>query len=636
MNPRMEAGNVNRFTVALAALVLGLLALAAPAVAAGDGENTGAKDAVTARQAETGKVLKIGWSQDIQTLNPFTGLDEENWTVWAINWDMLVNFSPKDLSPVPGIAESWEISDDRKTVTFRLGDRKWSDGVPITAADVKWTLETLGSKGALFTSYTENVSSIETPDDRTVIIRTKKPDARIVGGLVLYILPKHIWARVPSGKLTTSYQPDLPLVGSGPYIVTDFERGRIIRMARNPEFTDPADPGKQPHFDEINLIKYGNSDAVERALQVGEVDLVPEVQQSTFKRLGQQANVETMKSSGPGFTEMAFNLCPKRICPDARVNPAIQDRSVRQAIAFGIDRNRINQIAALGTATVANGLLPSYYRSFYQEPEQTYPFDPDEANRILDEAGYEMGSDGIREKNGDRLSFDLYTRTRSEAPFDAQAARLAAEMAKAIGVEFKPQQVSVDKLTELTTRTVDGKPAPDFDSFIWGWTGDAFDPSFLLSIMTTGQIGESADAFYSNPEYDRLFQEQSGEFDIAKRREVIAQMINILQEDLPYLVLIENPVLQAWRTDRIANIEPVCPADTGDAICLQTGYEPLLDLEPAGEAGTGDGGGGSGLLLLVIGALLGTAGGFIAGRARGRREAEPLELDSDPSFEDEA
>ncbi|MDQ2700891.1 MAG: ABC transporter substrate-binding protein, partial [Actinomycetota bacterium] len=90
-------------------------------------------------------VLRIGWAQDPQSLNPFIGLDEESYTIWAINWDLLVNFDPKDLSPSPGIAESWEISDDRKTVTFKIADRKWSDGKPITSKDVKWTLETLGT-----------------------------------------------------------------------------------------------------------------------------------------------------------------------------------------------------------------------------------------------------------------------------------------------------------------------------------------------------------------------------------------------------------------------------------------------------------------------------------------------------------
>lgn len=609
------------FTKFAAGIIATLALLAGGAAVAGADEEGG---------SGSGEVLRIGWAQDPQTLNPFIGLDEESYTIWAINWDLLVNFDPEDLSPSPGIAESWEVSDDRKSVTFQIADKTWSDGRPVTSADVKWTLETLGEEGELFTSYTDNVTAIRTPDPKTVVIETSKPDARIVGGLLIYILPKHIWGKVPLEELTTTYQPSLPLVGTGPYIVTEFDRGRQITMKQNEEFS-----GQEPNFSELQFIKYGNQDAVERGLQLGEIDLVPEVQAATFERLGEQADVETVDSPSPAFTELAFNLCPEELCPDANVNPAIQDLPVRQAIAYSIDRERINEIAASGTSFVANGLLPSFYKSFYTEPDETYEFDPEKAKQILDDAGYVPGDDGIREKDGDRLSFNLYTRTRSESAYNAQAAKLVAEMAREVGIEFNVQEVSVDKLTELTVRQVDGKPAPDFDAFIWGWGGDAYDPSFLLSLMTTGEIGGSSDAFYSNEEYDRLYTEQSGEFDVEKRREIIARMINRLQEDLPYIVLTEDPNLQAYRTDRIANVEPACPAEDGDIFCEQAGYAPLLNLEPASSASSSDdgGGGSSGVLIAIIAVVVLGLIGFLVMRSRKRRD-EPLEVE-EPLEKDE-
>ena len=109
-------------------------------------------------------------------------------------------------------------------------------------------------------------------------------------------------------------------------------------------------------------------------------------------------------------------------------------------------------------------------------------------------------------------------------------------------------------------RKVDGKPAPDFDTFIWGWGGDPYDPSFLLSILTTDEIGGSSDSFYSNPEYDKLYEQQAGSFDPEQRKEIIQRMVAMTQADLPYLVLTYDPNLQAYRTDRIANVEPTCPA----------------------------------------------------------------------------
>ncbi len=598
--------------VAFAATVLLLLAVA-PASA----ETTGD----TGATGDSGEdILRIGWAQDPQTLNPFIGLDEESYTVWAINWDLLVNFSTEDLSPSPGIAESWEVSDDRKTVTFKLDpDKVWSDGTPVTSRDVKWSLETLGGEGELFTSYTNNVTSIATPDDETVVIKTSRPDARIVGGLFIYILPEHIWGKVPLEELTTTYQPELPLVGTGPFIVTEFERGRIIRMEQNPEF-EP-----KPEFSQVQFVKYGTQDATERALQLGEIDSVVEVQASTFERLGEQENIDTVDSPSPSFTQLAFNLCPAELCPDANFNPAIQDLDVRKAIAYSIDRERINEIANRGTSFVANGFLPSFYESFYEEPDEIYAFDPEKANQILDDAGWTREGDGIRTKDGEELSFDVLV--RSESPSNIQAAKLISEMTREVGIEYNVDVVSVDKLTELTIRSVDGKPAPDFDSFIWGWGGDPYDPSFLLSLMTTDEIGGSSDSFFSNEEYDQLFTEQAGIFDVDQRRELISRMNNILQEQVAYVVLTEDPNLQAYRTDRIAGVEPACPAESGDIICEQAGYGPLLTISPAAGSSSSDDGGGNGAIIAIIAIVLIAGAGFFILRGRRRRDAEPVEME---------
>jgi len=567
-------------------------------------------------------VLKIGWAQNPKTLNPFVGQDEEDFSVWAINWDLLINFSPKDLTPVPGIAESWEVSDDKKTVTFHLvPDAKWSDGKPITSADVKYSLEVLGGHGALFTSYTDNVTSIGTPDKSTVVIHTKRPDARVVGGLFIYILPKHIWGKVPVKELTGSYQPDIPLVGSGPYVVTDFQPNRFLRMERNPDFRGPA-----PAYDKIEFVRYGNQDAAERALQLGNVDVVPEVSAAGFARLGEQPDIDTFQAASPAYTELAFNVCPPKICPDAERNPAVMDRAVRQAVAYAVDRARINAIAAQDTSFPAHGILPSFYKSFYEQPADDYPYDPEKAKQILDDAGWVDNGDGPRTKGGEELSFNLYV--RSESSYNIQAAKLIAEEAGTVGIDFNVQVVSTDKLYDLTVRKADGKPAPAYDTFIWGWGGDPYDPSFLLSILTTDEIGGSSDSFYSNPEYDRLFNQQAGEYDTAARKEIIQRMVALTQRDLPYLVITEDPNLEAYRTDRVANVQPVCPEDdTGDIFCDQTTYAALLKLAPVAGATSNEGGGQSAGLAVLAAIVFGIGGWFFGSRASRRHEREPLEVE---------
>jgi peptide/nickel transport system substrate-binding protein len=571
--------------------------------------------------ATESNVLRIGWGQDPQTLNPFVGLDEEDYTIWALTWDLLVGFDPEDLAPTAGIAEEWEVSEDGKTVTFTLAERNWSDGEPITSEDVKYSFETLGEEGDLFAGYTSNVTSIETPDDQTVVINTKRPDARIVGGLFVYILPEHIWGQESIEDLTTSFQPEIPMVGSGPYIVTEFERGRIIRMERNPEWA-----GEEPAYDEIQFIKYGTEDAVERALQLGEIDVDLEVQPATFERIGEQPDIETLRGASPSYTELAFNLCSEENCPDAEFNPAVQDKTVRQAIAYSLDLQRITDISSLGTSFPGTGILPSYYRSFYEVPEQLYPQDVELANQMLDDAGWQSNGDEPRTKGDQELSFDLYVRSESQS--DIQAAKLVAEQAAEIGVEFNVQVVSVGKLTELTVQKVDGVPAPAFDTFIWGWGGDPYDPSFLLSLFTTDEIGASSDSFYSNPEYDRLYVEQAGEFDTEARKELIAEMVAITQEDLPYIVLTEDPNLQAYRTDAISTPGPVCPADdTGDLMCEQVSYAGLFGLEAAEGASDDDDGGGGGAAIAIAAAVVVIGGGLLFLRSRRRRDSEPLELE---------
>jgi peptide/nickel transport system substrate-binding protein len=610
-------------TVLLATLLAAIVALAAAAGALAQQD-----DGPGGEPAGEGEVLRIGWAQDPQTLNPFVALNEENYNVWSLNYDLLVNFSPEDLSPAPGIAESWEVSEDERTVTFKLDPEKvWSDGEPVTSEDVRYSLEVLGGEGDLFAGYTSGIESIRTPDDQTVVIETEEPDARIVGGLFLYIIPEHVWGEEDVDDLTGSFQPELPLVGSGPYIVTEFTRGRIIRMEENPEWRGP-----EPAFDEVQFVKYGTQDGVERALRLGEIEMILEVAEGSFNRLQSAPDIEVVSAPSPAYTQVGFNLCSEQDCPDAELNPAIQEQEVRQAIAYAVDRDRINEIAAQGTSFEGHGVLPSYYESFYEVPEQDYPYEPETAQRILDEAGWTEDGDGTRTKDGEELSFELLA--RSESQYTQQAAKLIAEQAAEVGIEFNVSVVSDDKLTELTTRTVDGEPAPEFDAFIWGWGGDPYDPSFILSVITGDEIGGLSDSFWSNPEYDALYEQQAAEFDVEERKRMIGEMVAIAQEELPYLVLTYDPELQAYRTDRLEQIDRVCPADEGgDLICAQVSYEPLLGLQPAGAGGGGDddggGGGGAGIVIgiVVAVAVIGGAALLLRSRRRGGSSDEPLEFE---------
>jgi peptide/nickel transport system substrate-binding protein len=332
-----------------------------------------------------------------------------------------------------------------------------------------------------------------------------------------------------------------------------------------------------------------------------------------------------VQAPSPSFTELSFNNCSKQNCPDAKYNPAVQDVAVHQAIAYAVDREKLNAIANRGTSFVAHGLLPQYYKTFYEQPADDYPLDVEKAKQILDDAGYKPGSDGIRAKGGNKLSFDLAV--RSESPENIQMAKLVKEMTKPIGIDFKVQVMSVDKLTELTVQKKDGKQAPDFDTFIWGWGGDPYDPSTLLNLLTTKAIASAtSDSFYSNPEYDQLYDQQAGEFDQAARKDLVKQMIAISQRDLPYLVLTDDPWLEAYRTDRMTNVAKQCPKPSGDVLCQQVNYAAIAQLEP-GEGGD-DGGSNTGIIAVIVVLVLGAAAFLLVRWRRSRGGREPLELET--------
>ena len=229
-------------------------------------------------------VLRIGWAQDPKNLNPFVGVNEEEYTIWAINWELLINLDPKDLTPAPGIAESWEVSEDAKTITFNLvKGAKWSDGEPITSADVKFSLETLGEDGLLFTGYTSNVDSIKTPDDETVVLELRRPDARMIGGLYVYILPEHIWGKVSPDDLhrrLPARDPD--------------GRKRALHRHRVQARANPPHGGRtrsgaarSPASRSSSSSATGPKTPWSAPSRLGEIDFIPEVEPATFERLGE-------------------------------------------------------------------------------------------------------------------------------------------------------------------------------------------------------------------------------------------------------------------------------------------------------------------------------------------------------------
>ena len=243
-----------------------------------------------------------GSTNDIDGFNPFKIVEVPSFEVMDLTYDLLVDFSPKDSSPVPGLADSWETSEDGLTWTFHLNkDAKWHDGKPVTSEDVAYTFNRiLDEEQGLYIDYVRQIESIETPDKHTVVFTTKEPSVQMLT-MYVYILPKHIWEDVPADE-TKSFKNE-PAIGSGPFQAVEWKEGQFARLKANPDYFRGA-----PKLDEIIFQFYDNDDTMVQALKNGDVDYIQGMPINLFKSLENQEGIETNSAPDPGFTELGFNL----------------------------------------------------------------------------------------------------------------------------------------------------------------------------------------------------------------------------------------------------------------------------------------------------------------------------------------
>lgn len=585
------------------------------------------------------KVLTVGIVNDIDSLNPFVGFLVESYEVWGLMYDTLTGYGADDFGTVPGLAKSWTTSEDGKTWTYTLQSGvKWSDGQPLTAKDAAYTFNRIIKGDAEQTNYggyTANIVSAEAPDDTTLVLKTDVPTPTMLH-LAVPILPEHIWKQVSEKQVSrfTNAPGGTPApVGSGPYVLTDRQVGQSVTLTANKEYW-----GGAPHMDQLVFRVYASAEALAQALRKGEIDIADSLEANVFNSLKNQDGIEALTSKYSGFNEIAFNVGAADV--DGKAigdgHPALEDKKVRVALAHAVDLDTILQRAAGGYGEVASGVIPSMYPSLHYQAEQPYAFDIAEANRLLDEAGYPRGKDGIRTMpdGTNPLKFRFFA--RSESKPSQTTMQFVQEWFKEVGVEIVPKVISEDQLTEAVT-------TGDFDIFEWGWVVEP-DPDFQLSVFTCDQRsyregGELqpglSDGFYCNPAYDELYAKQKTQIDPAERAATVKEMQKILYDDVPYLVEYYYDDLQAYRSDRIAGVVRQ-PAPDG-VIVFQYGtytYRNVMtkaDYDAAQAATTGgsttggetDEGSNTGLLVggaVVLLALLG--GGFFL--ARRNRSTESL------------
>src|SRR5690625_2665096 len=549
--------------------------------------------------------LTVAMAQQIDSFIPFTAQLAVTTNILRHVYDSLVTVDPETNEPAPSLAEDWEASEDGLTWTFNLRDDvHFSDGEQLTADDVAWTLTTImENEDAAIASgnYVSGFEEVTAEDDHTVVIDLEEPQATMTA-LNVPIVPQHVWEPIMEEEgdaFSDCACEDFPTVGSGPFVLTDHGRGEHITLEANPDHWRGA-----PGFDELVFRYYTEKDAAVEALRSGEVSFVYELTDAQVTSLEGVEDVAVNISDGKRF--QAFTINPGAETSDGEEfgdgHPALSDRTLRQAIVKAIDNDEIVEQGANGQAVAAGGYIPPRYEDFHWAPEgedAVLDFDPDAANEMLDDAGYETGEDGVRvSPDGDRLELRMHV--HSDRPDNVQAGQVMEERLADIGIEIDNQTVDPGILSDALYDA-------EYDLIFTGWTVNP-DPDYVLSIHTCDGLPTEpgtmqGDAYFCDEEYDELYEAQLAEHeDKGQRAEHIHRMQQILYEEAVVNVLTYPNIMEAYRTDQIADIQ-FEPAEGGN-IWGQDGYWAWWSAQPADPTADGADAGLSTGTMVGIGAVL--------------------------------
>ena len=555
--------------------------------------------------------LTVGVPGDMVSPNPFKACCGYEYEMLFNAHDMLFNFSKEHLTPAPGLAESCEPDADYMVWTCQIRSGvMWSDGEPLISEDIAFTYRFILDNGvSSFSDYLPYNPTFETPDATTLIWKSEQPTFAPTVPPWVYIVPEHIWSEYDGTDFKTIKGVDVlengPMVGSGPFVLTEWEAGQFWRMEANKDYW-----GGSPTIDEIIYQVFDNREAMVQALKQGEVDFIDDLTPTLFNALEGESNIETVAAAPSSFSNFAWNFGGQG--EGDTHHPAIEDLALRQAVAHATDKQAIVDSVYQGQGIPGTTImLPSSPWRYEVPEEELYNYDPAEATRILDEAGYlDTDDDGVRESpgGGEPLVFDVLT-LNSEAGSN-DTGRLMAGWLEDIGIKLNLKPVTEGKAYAVWEEG-------DFDAYIWGWGGDP-DPDFMLSIFTTQQCLSWSDGCYSDPTYDRWYDQQKTIFDREEREAFVADMQAYLYEQIPEMVLVYPNYLQAYRSDAFTGYVPT-PAE-GGALLFGWGPYSYINLEPvAGGAGGGSsssGGGSNALLYVGIGVALLIGLVFLASRRR--------------------
>ncbi|MHB1928014.1 MAG: ABC transporter substrate-binding protein [Acidimicrobiales bacterium] len=500
----------------------------------------------------TGPVLTVGTLFYIDTLNPFDGIETQDDTAYGMLYPQLVQYGP-GLKLVGDWAESWAHSANGLQWTFHLHPGgKWTDGKPLTAADAAWTINTMlryssGPTAYLAGTALQGASRAVAPSATTLVIDYSKPEAAALADLEqLFVLPQHVWDRYTgdNGKQLDSFKPEqhLPVVAGGAYTITKFnEKGSTV-FRPNPYFYGP-----RSHSAAVVLTYYTNATSMLADLEAGKVDFVDAVPYQDASKLEGVPGIKVAIAAGSEVTNFGINSNPARTTDRELLN-----LQFRKALEYAIPRAQIASTVFGGHAVPWADIMSAFSKTsgWVNPAVKPLPYDPAEANRILDQLGYKMGPNGVRVVPATTGSYAQPAHPMSysvivpdDLDFDGTLQFQILQTAfRKVGIQLT-EVSGGDGTQSYNLITGPNCKYTSAQFYTWYWH-PYIDPNFNLSVVTKAQWCDNSDTGMDVPMYDRWWQQQASMTNPAQRQALVWKME-------AWLAGVERPYIQLEDTDLI-------------------------------------------------------------------------------------
>jgi peptide/nickel transport system substrate-binding protein len=419
----------------------------------------------------------------------------------------------------PILAREFEVAEDGLTYTFYLHEGVlFHDGSELTAEDVKYTFETYAQEGNTVANRFLGMREVEVVDTYTARVHMDEVNASFLrSACEVPIVPAAYHAEVGVEGFRT--QP----IGTGAFRLSEWRPAEFTELVAFPEHFRGA-----PQLERLRLEVIPESSVAFIALQTGDV-------QATVWPISVEDALDL--EGDPNFRVVRTNSNSPRFIPLNTDVPALAEREVRQAMMYAIDRQRIVDDLESGLGVVATSHLAPH-NPFYTDDVPQYPYDPERARVMLDEAGWVPGPDGVRSKDGVRLSFTCTTISGDQAR--RPMAELVQIFLRDVGVEMMLAEAPVASILQ-------GLREGTLEASLFNWThGTLADPSPTSTLRTGGGDNFSR---YSNPEMDRLIDEGLSIADPEARRPIYEATQRLYAEDVPALYLHYNQILSVFSTE---------------------------------------------------------------------------------------